>query len=82
MMRENKLSFINLPNLILIRLCGGILLNDFKIFLENCGLMYHNSVGQHYVTYMIVNPEKFMLFKIKHGDILENTAYEFCSENL
>ena len=82
MMRENKLSFINLPYEVLFRLSGCLLERDFKIFLDNSGLMYHKMNGQHYVTYMIVNTEKFMLFKIKHGDILGNTAYEFCSENL
>lgn len=72
MKRECELSYINLPWNVMFRLSGCLLLRDFEIFLENCGLMCHKINGQHYITYMIVNPEKFILFKIKHGDILEN----------
>ena len=71
MKKESELSFINLPY-DLFRLSGCLLERDFKIFLDNSGLMYHKSnFYQQYVTDMIVNPEKFMLFKIKHGDMLE-----------
>ena len=70
MKRECELSYINLPYDFLFRLSGCVLNRDFHIFLDKLGLKWHKLDGLN-AEYEIVNPEKFMLFKIKHGDMLE-----------